>query len=136
MKIISESFVPYTESVDLKDLGINKEQVSCYGNFINEKLCLGFFHSTHCTSDTILALSYGQAFDFIRSKFRIEGWVQPYLSPQPRRYEAKFWYGGRTPSEGISVGIYDTHLEAELECLRAIIQFIKEHDEFNKSNIE
>ena len=120
----------------LRELGINKVQVTCSAAYINNKFSLGFFHSSHCLEDLVLAPTYSQAFDFIRKKYRIEGWVQPYLSPEPRRYEAKFWYGGRTPSEGISVGIYDTHLEAELECLRAIIQFIKEHDEFNKSNIE
>jgi hypothetical protein len=131
MRTLAENSLPYAESLELYALGVNEEQITCYGNFINEKLCLGFFHSTHCTPETILALSYGQAFDFFREKFRIEGWVQPYLSPDPRRCEAKFWYGGRTPSEGTSIGIYDTHLEAELECVRAIIQFIKEHEEFN-----
>lgn len=131
MRTIAENSLPYAESLELQALGVNNEQVTCYGNFINEKLCLGLFHSTHCTPETILALSYGQAFDFFRKKFRIEGWVQPYLSPQPRRNEAKFWYGGRTPSEGTTVGIYDTHLEAELECVKAIIQFIKQHEEFN-----
>ncbi len=130
MRTLAENSVPYAEALELQTLGINNEQVTCFGNFINEKLCLGFFHSTHCTPDTILGLTYGQAFDFFRKKYRIEGWVQPYLSPQPRRYEARFWYGGRTPTEGTSVGIYDTHHEAELECVRAIIQFIKEHQEF------
>lgn len=132
MRTIAENSLPYAESLELKAFGVNEEQISCYGNFIHEKLCLGFFHSTHCTPDTILALSYGQAFDFFRKKYRIEGWVQPYLSPQPRRYEAKFWYGGRTASTGDSIGIYDTHLEAELECLRHMIKFIKEHDLINK----
>ena len=131
MRTLAENSVPYAESLELQALGINNEQVTCFGNFINEKLCLGFFHSTHCTPETILGLSYGQAFDFFRKKYRIEGWVQPYLSPEPRRCEAKYWYGGRTPTEGTSVGIYDTHLEAELECVKAIIQFIKEHEEFN-----
>lgn len=131
MRTIAENSLPYAESLELQALGVNEEQISCYGNFINEKLCLGFFHSTHCTPETILALSYGQAFDFFRKKYRIEGWVQPYLSPEPRRCEAKYWYGGRTPSEGTSIGIYNTHLEAELECVKAIIQFIKEHEEFN-----
>lgn len=131
MRTLAENSVPYAEALELQALGINNEHVTSFGNFINEKLCLGFFHSTHCTPDTILGVTYGQAFDFFREKFRIEGWVQPYLSPEPRRCEAKFWYGGRTPSEGTSVGIYDTHLEAELECVKAIIQFIKEHEEFN-----
>lgn len=125
MRTLAENSVPYAESLELQALGINEEQVTCFGNFINEKLCLGFFHSTHCTPDTVLGVTYGQAFDFFREKFRIEGWVQPYLSPQPRQFEAKFWYGGRTPPEGTSVGKYDTFMEAELECVRAIIQFIK-----------
>jgi len=125
MRTLAENFVPYAEALELQTLGINNEQVSCFGNFINEKLCLGFFHSTHCTPDTILGVTYGQAFDFFREKFRIEGWVQPYLSPDPRQCEAKFWYGGRTPTEGTSVGKYNTHLEAELECVKAIIEFIK-----------
>ena len=130
MRTLAENSVPYAESLELQTLGINNEQVTCFGNFINEKLCLGFFHSTHCRPETILGLTYGQTFDFFRTKFSIEGWVQPYLSPQPRQFEAKFWYGGRTPSEGTSVGIYDTFMQAELECVKAIIEFIKQHEEF------
>jgi hypothetical protein len=125
MRTLAENSVPYAEALELQALGINNEQVTCFGNFINEKLCLGFFHSTHCTPDTVLGVTYGQAFDFFREKFRIEGWVQPYLSPDPRQFEAKFWYGGRTPSEGTSVGKYNTFMEAELECVKAIIEFIK-----------
>jgi hypothetical protein len=130
MKTLADNFPPYAESVEIKALGFNEEQTTCFGNFINEKLCLGFFHPSHCTEDTILAPTYSQAFDFFREKYRIEGWVQPYLSPDPRQCEARFWYGGRTPTEGTSVGKYNTFMEAELECVKAIIQFIKEYDEF------
>lgn len=128
MRILEESFVPCDEAIALHELGINHEQVSCHAAFINRKFSLGFFHSTHCSEDLVLAPTYSQAFDFIRTKYRIEGWVQPYLSPEPRRNEAKFWYGGRTSNEGTSIGIYDTHLEAELECLKHIIKFIKDYD--------
>jgi hypothetical protein len=128
MRTLEESFAPCDEAIALHQLGINKTQVSCHAAYINKKFSLGFFHSSHCAEDLVLAPTYAQAFDFLRSHFRIEGWVQPYLSPEPRKCEAKFWYGGRTPTEGTSVGIYDTFMEAELECVRAIIQFIKEYD--------
>ena len=128
MKTLEESFVPCDEAIALHALGINNEQISCHAAYINKKFSLGFFHSSHCSEDLVLALTYSQAFDFFRTKFYVEGWVQPYLSPEPRKCEAKYWYGGRTPSEGTSIGIYNTHLEAELECVRGIIQFIKEYE--------
>ena len=125
MRTLEESFVPCDEAIALHALGINNEQISCHAAYINKKFSLGFFHSSHCSEVLVLALTYSQAFDFFRKKYRIEGWVQPYLSPEPRRNEAKFWYGGRTPSEGTSVGKYNTFMEAELECVKAIIEFIK-----------
>jgi hypothetical protein len=131
MRTLEESFVPCNEALTLHELGIDKAKISCYATYIKKKMSLGFFLSGHRPQDLVAAPTYAQAFDFIRTKYRIESWVQPYLSPEPRRNEAKFWYGGRTPSEGTSIGIYDTHLEAELECLKHLIQFIKEHDEFN-----
>lgn len=128
MRTLQESFVPCDEAIALHELDINKAQVSCSAAYINRKFSLGFFHSSHCAEDLVLAPTYAQAFDFLRFHFRIEAWVQPYLSPEPRRNEAKFWYGGRTSNEGTSIGIYDTHLEAELECLKHLIQFIKDYD--------
>ena len=83
-------------------------------------------YSSDYHSGQILAPLYQQAFRWFRKVHRIEGWVQPYLSPEPRRCEAKYWDGGRTPSTGTSIGIYDTYKEAELECLIKLISILKE----------
>ena len=134
MRTFEQLFAPYEQALALKELKFDEP---CLKYYVKQNLNTDYSHSIlklkqeNFINGECLAPTYAQAFDFIRTKYRIESWVQPYLSPEPRRNEAKFWYGGRTPSEGTSIGIYDTHLEAELECLKHLIQFIKEHDEFN-----
>ncbi len=122
MRIISKEFVPYTESLDLKDLGINNEQITCFGNFINEKLCLGFFHSTHCTPDTILGVTYGQAFEFMREKYHLHSTITSISQ------ESWQWH---IQKPGQQLGHlydedYDSHEEAEFECLKKLIEIVKE----------
>ena len=132
MRNINENFIPYAESLDLKAFGVNKEQISCYGNFINEKLALGFLHSTHCNENTVLGLTYGQAFEFIRDKYGLHGWVS---SKTVNDGKTIFIPNGRTIPDIIKKNLvvdiipymaFEKFNSAELECLRVMIQFIKE----------
>jgi hypothetical protein len=130
---MEKELIPYEQALDLKELGFDEP---CFGYFYTEDK---FFETKIKNSEldedcSISAPTYSQAFRWFREKHRIEAWVQPHLSPEPRRNEAKFWYGGRTSSTGDSIGIYDTYPQAELECLKHIIQFIKEHDEFKNKD--
>jgi len=119
-------FIPYEQALALKELGFDEPCIRYYwtdGVFSKTYNEPFNFSKRHCE---VSAPLYQQAFRWFREKHRIEGWVQPYLSPEPRRCEAKYWDGGRTPSTGTSIGIYDTFKEAELECLKKLIEIVKE----------
>lgn len=129
MRTLAENFAPYPEAKDMKELGFNDEQTTCFGNFINEKLCLGFFHPTHCTEDTILAPTYSQAFEFFREKYGYDVTIKK-CTPSEYKFEIEQLFAEGNNHYFIDFP-FKSHKEAELECVRAIIQFIKEHEEFN-----
>jgi hypothetical protein len=51
----------------------------------------------------------------------IESWIQPYLSEQPRQYEGFYWRRG----EKVSVGVFSTYDEAQLNLLHKLIEIVK-----------
>ena len=133
MRTLAENFAPYTEAKDMKELGFNDEQTTCFGSFINEKLCLGFFHPTHCTEDTILAPTYSQAFDFFRDKYNLRGFIG--FRPNVKQFDyhiydmslsGKEYVKQRTMEEYNKDPKVGTYEEAELECLVKLIEIIKE----------
>jgi hypothetical protein len=131
---MEKELIPYEQALDLKELGFDEE---CFSYYNTTEILISsefLWRNSYSKGTDVVAPLYQQAFRWFREKHRIEAWVQPHLSPEPRRNEAKFWYGGRTSSTGDSIGIYDTYPQAELECLKHIIQFIKEHDEFKNKD--
>lgn len=130
---MEKEFVLYPEALELMQLGFAEDSFRYYKN--NFKLSrLGSFYKddwlvkvspeSEWKSDFLcLAPTYSQAFDFFRKHqdWPIDSWVQPYLSEKPKQYEGFYW----TRGEKVSVGIFSTHEEAELNCLRKLIQLVK-----------
>ena len=122
---MEKEFVPYAEALELRDVGFdepcicgyskNTEQLETYSRFLVTK-----------DSFTVDAPTFSQAFRFFR-EFReyedwcIESWIQPYLSDEPRQHEAFYWRRG----EKVSVGVFSTHDEAQLNLLRKLIEIVK-----------
>lgn len=135
---LQKEFLLYPEAFELKQLGFN-EPCFVYWVFNNVEITfsttdnrsgwsmIGFTNSQMskkaglCTAPT-----YSQAFRFFR-EFReyddwpIESWIQPYLSDEPRQHEAFYWRRG----EKVSVGVFSTHDEAQLNLLRKLIEIVK-----------
>lgn len=107
---MNKEFVPYVEALELKQLGFDKPSVS------------GF---SYPDSDNLLtqAILYQQAYTFFREyqDWPIESWIQPYLSDKPRQYEAFYWRRG----EKVSVGVFSTYDDAQLNLLRKLIEIVK-----------
>ena len=131
-----KEFVPYAESLALKELGFDEP---CYGRFYykdvypmlrpnsyEKELFYESGQFVRQTEETILSPTYSQAFRFFR-EFRdyddwcIESWIQPYLSDKPRQHEAFYWRRGQK----VSVGVFSTHDEAQLNLLRKLIELVK-----------
>lgn len=126
---MNKEFVPYTEAFELKEIGFDEP---CFGRFYYPMLRPNsdekelFYESgqfVRQTEETTLSPTYSQCFRWFREHqdWPIDSWVQPYLSEKPKQYESFYWIRG----EKVSVGIFSTHKEAELACLRKLIELFK-----------
>jgi hypothetical protein len=120
---MNKEFVPYEEALALKELEFDEP---CLGLFHNDKS----FYSTQCISheqyhgQVCSAPLYQQAFRWFREKYSLEGWVTPLVDWQG----FVFKYQSRFHKEGFSVAVvgdYDLKEQAELECLKKLIEIIK-----------
>ena len=106
---MEKEFVPYTEALELKQLGFDIPSVSGY---------------SYSDSDNLLtqAILYQQAFRWFREKYNLFGQVN-----------IRTYYIYEISNDGIAIKMasqYDkllnTYEEAELECLKKLIELIKQ----------
>lgn len=137
MRTIEGNFIPYQEALGLQRLGVNKEQVTCFASYQEGKLHMGTFHSTHCRPDEVLAPLYQQAFDFFRSKYQLysEILVDRTSSPKFSYRVTEFIGNPKDLAErewdwltSINDGLYREQSEAELECIRELIELAEEKE--------
>lgn len=120
---MTKEFVPYAGALALKQLGFDEDCFRYYNDDFKLST-LGLFYTYDNPSDFVcLAPTYSQAFDFFRKypDWPIDSWIQPYLSEQPRQYEGFYWRRG----EKVSVGVFSTFDEAQLNLLRKLIEIVK-----------
>jgi hypothetical protein len=117
---MSKDFIPYQEALELKELGFDEP---CFGKYdvygvFDHKL---FYHNHDVETEYVgcSAPLYQQAFRWFREKYQlhsyIEGaypWFRFYINSEDNR-----WEGHKHLS----------HEEAELECLKKLIQIVKEN---------
>jgi hypothetical protein len=130
---MNKEFIPYKQALELKELGFDEH---CFGAYNMQKefdycnhdegwdnASLEILREGTTSTVDVLAPLYQQAFRWFREKhdWPIEAWIQPYLSQDHRRYDATLW----TRGEFIELGIFDTYEEAELACLKKLIEIAK-----------
>jgi hypothetical protein len=113
-----EDFVPYTESIKLKEIGFDIPSISGYSYPESDKLL----------SQGIL---YQQAFRWFRVKHKLECFPEPTGSG---RYTCRYdgvdnmgyrWVGYLKNINGESI-FYETYAESQLECLKKLIEIVNE----------
>ena len=119
---MEKQFIPYEFALKLKEFGFDELCLKRF--YINKKLmklenaselCLhtSFFVNDN-TQECISSPTWEQVFDWFsdldidKNVWPIESWIQPYLSDQPRQYEAFYNQRGYT----VSVGRFNTKQEA------------------------
>jgi hypothetical protein len=121
MKSLEKEFVPYQESLELKELGFDE---SCFGFYERDKeLIIQECEITdfHFDSLQCLAPTFSQAFRWFREKY---GWVaEIHGSPQHDHFYANVLLHAK--GEVGNSKICDTYEEAELDCLRRLIEIAK-----------
>jgi hypothetical protein len=121
---MSKDFIPYQEALELKELGFDEP---CFGWFTDSYLRIGFVESKHVQGeDETLAPTYSQAFRWFREKY---GLYHSIGLDNSLEDDVNCDYQIINHSQSISESETDfkTYEEAELECLKKLIEIVKEN---------
>jgi hypothetical protein len=136
---MNKEFIPYEQALELKELGFDYQCVNYYSHYGNGQvhlnnlvLCSKIGVETN-NDKGILAPLYQQAFRWFREKYNLDSFVKHlYISTIKVGY-----YFGIDQYKGIEfqmglVDCYKTYEEAELACLKKLIQIVKNINEIIK----
>ena len=124
-----KDFVPHKESLELKALGFDEP---CFGYYENGVFI--FWYDSKQDYELLLNCStptLSQAFRFFREKYNLEASIQR-MPPEIygkgkgniKNYLLYIWAENLNP-RGQQTLHFDTYGEAELECLRKLIEIVK-----------
>jgi hypothetical protein len=118
---MEREFIQYTEALELNKLGFDEPCFSWWGSD-------GVFKQDYDLNNDINAPLFQQAFRFFREKYKIEATTSCFYSKrldipyEERQYHCHIIRDGVT-SKGPK---YKTYEEAELVCLKKLIEIVKE----------
>ena len=134
---MNEQFVTYEQAKELKEIGFDEKCLAYYDtegliierSFSNYDNLNSKFFPEHLTNNPkISAPLKQQVFEWTREiktlKWPIGTWIAPYLSKEPRKFEAFIWRRGIDES----LGVYPTHREAEQVLIDKIITTVRIHN--------
>ena len=143
---MKKEFVPYEQALELKALGFDGDCFAIWSGFdeinfsttdkarlyssefrINDPQSATFYtNDFNSLSRRVSAPTFSQAFRWFREEYKIECYVNSYWNENDsskRTYYANYNYGSDifyTISKE-----FETHEEAELECLKKLIEIVK-----------
>ncbi len=116
MSKMEKEFIPYKIALALKELGFDEE---CFGVYIEEdeslflnKEKLVFYNGKYFKAPTL-----SQAFRWFREKYKFDLTIQ-----HNKKYVAIVY----SSVKNFSIDEYETYEIAELECLKKLIEIVKE----------
>ena len=118
--MLDKEFVPYQESLELKELGFDEDCFTVYCDHWKDgepylwKLNQPDYAEYWDLNSKVNAPTFSQAFRWFREKFNLHHEIE---------YNG-FEYLGYV--SGMTANIFKTYEEAELECLRKLIEIVKE----------
>jgi hypothetical protein len=132
---MNKEFIPYEQALALKELGFDEP---CFGRYYYKEsypmlnpnsgeteLVFEFGQYIKQTEITILAPLHQQVFRWFREKYDLDISINTVYSKYNEILSRK--YSGVIDNEGVftNVGFYDTYEEAELACLKKLIEIVK-----------
>jgi hypothetical protein len=115
---MEKEFVPYEQAFALKDLGLDEPCFGFYNDMENNKPMGGNFPCDGRNSAPL----YQQAFSFFREKYELDGWAVPYLKLNGSKVYSYIIDGADYDEDDCEL---NTHEEAELECIKKLIEISK-----------
>jgi hypothetical protein len=121
--MIEKDFVPYEESFELDKLEFGED---CFAWYVSETygMEIGRVIKDDLINDAVLAPTYSQAFRFFRNKHNINAQIAFCEYSVSSENSWKFTFDN-PPNVLIWNGKFNTYEEAELECLKVLIEMVK-----------
>ena len=127
-------FIPYEQALDLKELGFDEKCLSCYLYEVETfSWELNYQISNNSIPWIISAPLYQQAFRWFREKYNLRGFIG--FRPNVKQFDChiydmslsgKEYVKQRTMEEYNKDPKVGTYEEAELECIKKLIEIVKE----------
>lgn len=141
MNTIEKEFVPYKESLELKELGFNEP---CFGYYNDNNEFTFFVDVRSCNTNTEFgffptAPTFSQAFRWFRKNYRLTASITPcsdgeYIFTIYNLNKCDLDIFVEDIEELESENTYDEYEEAELACLKELIKIVK-NKQNEKNNI-
>ena len=136
LKVMEKEFIPYEQALALKELGFDEP---CFKGYTEEYKTLISFSNTHTNTSVektlptkpLTAPLYQQAFRWFREKYGCEYSIKPvYGEKHYRKYRCNIYCNEKIihimkfyfPDNPY----FDTYEEAELECLKRLIEIVRQ----------
>ena len=133
---MEKEFVPYTESLALKELGFDEPCLAQYRKYDvgDATLDIGFSKNELISKFDNLSLFcsaplYQQVFRWFREKYKISGEISSdyYLEGKDNEWEYNIYQLGKEDDGYVgTIPIFKTPEDAELACLKKLIEIVKE----------
>ncbi len=124
---MEKEFLPYQESLELKELGFKEK---CAAHYIDEydlELKWKIYRNLSFNTDNcVQAPLYQQAFKFFREKYNLEGEVHCIRFNSERLKGYQYAITSKNYQKFEQLGNYDTYEQAELACLKNLIEIAKQ----------
>ena len=133
---MEKEFIPYEQALALKELGFNRRTLAQYNTRQNDEWILTFDLSGEGQypkgSSACIAPTFSQAFRWFREKYNLKGFIG--FRPNVKQFDCHIYDMFLSGTEYVKqrtleefnkdpkVGTYE---EAELECLKKLIEIVK-----------
>lgn len=129
---MEKEFIPYEQALALKELGFDEEGFSFY-NSVEMLIASEFlWRNSYSKGKDVVAPLYQQAFRWFRKKYNLKGFIG--FRPNVKQFDCHVYDMSLSGTEYVKqrtleefnkdpkVGTYE---EAELECLKKLIEIVK-----------
>jgi hypothetical protein len=119
---MKKEFIPYEQALALKELGFDEP---CFGYYLQNKRFISYEERRSMpkqTKDAISAPTFSQAFRWFREQYNLHHIV--IWDSETNNFDAGLFGELFTPFLDKDI-IFTTYEEAELECLKRLIEIIK-----------
>ena len=127
---MNKEFIPYEQALELKELGFDEPCLAFYDGKGTEQIYFNSYRNGSGDYEPFKKLErimwfgapiYQQTFRWFREKYLINSWI---INAEDNNNAFKPFFRGNNIDEHL-VDFYNTYEEAELACLKKLIEIVK-----------